>query len=76
MTVYPPARPTADLSIRPGFIRTATEVSEHVAHLGADRVAVMLGVAVVDLEPMLGGRVRPSEEGLRRLRRLERKLGH
>ena len=76
MTSHPPALPASDQSSKPAFIRTAIEVSEHVAHLGADRVAVMLGVAVVDLEPMLGGRVRPSEEGLRRLRRLERKLGH
>ena len=76
MSPHSPARPASDLAIKPAFIRTAIEVSEHVAHLGADRVAVMLGVAVVDLEPMLGGRVRPSKEGLRRLRRLERKLGH
>jgi hypothetical protein len=48
------------------------ELSECVALVGATRVAEVLGVAVADLEPMLAGRVRPTDARLRALRMLRR----
>ena len=52
----------------PVFTRTAIELSEYVALVGANRVAEVLGVAVADLEPMLAGRVTLSKVALQRLR--------
>jgi hypothetical protein len=52
----------------------AIELSEHVASFGAERVAEVLRVAVTDLAPMLEGRVRPLNVGMRRLRALAREL--
>jgi hypothetical protein len=60
----------------PAFARTAVELSEHIAVLGAGQVAEVLRLGVADLEPLLAGRVEPTEAGLHRLRRLVRKLGH
>jgi hypothetical protein len=54
----------------------ASELSEHIAVLGADQVAEALRLGMADLEPLLAGRVEPTEAGLQRLRRLVRKLGH
>jgi len=56
----------------PAFIRTAMELSECVALVGATRVAEVLGVALADLEPMLAGRVSPTYAGMRALRMLRR----
>jgi hypothetical protein len=53
----------------PGHPRQAAELRDHVERLGADRVAAVLRVAVADLEPMLAGRVKPSNEWLPRLRK-------
>ena len=83
MTGDQKARPTSRPTSRPGrrpkpsvpapaFIRTAMELSEYVALVGATRVAEVLGVAVADLEPMLAGRVKPTDAGLRALRMLRR----
>jgi hypothetical protein len=58
----------------PAFMQTAIELSEHVVHLGADEVAAVLGVRVVDLAPMCAGRVKPSRSCLQRLRALAREL--
>jgi hypothetical protein len=60
----------------PAFARTAVELSKHIAVLGADQVAEALRLGMADLEPLLAGRVEPTEAGLQRLRRLVRKLGH
>ena len=58
----------------PAFIKTAIELSGYVVHLGADEVAAVLRVEVVDLAPMCTGRVKPSKSGMQRLRRLAREL--
>ena len=58
----------------PAFMQTGIELSGHVVHLGADEVAAMLGVRVVDLAPMCAGRVKPTNAGMRRLRALAREL--
>jgi hypothetical protein len=60
----------------PAFARTAVELRKHIAVLGADQVAEALRLGMADLEPLLAGRVEPTEAGLQRLRRLVRKLGH
>jgi hypothetical protein len=52
----------------PGSIHAAVELSDHIARLGVERVAVVLGVRMVDLASMLAGRVEPPEVGMRRLR--------
>jgi hypothetical protein len=58
----------------PAFIKTAIELSGYVVHLGADEVAAVFGVRVVDLAPMCAGRVKPSKSGMQRLRALAREL--
>jgi hypothetical protein len=52
----------------PAFAKAAAELAGHVEHLGADRVAAVLGVTIDDLGPLLEGRVAPPAGGLRRLR--------
>ncbi len=52
----------------PAYARQAVELAGHIARLGADRVATVLGVRLVDLQPMLEGRVQPPKTGMRRLR--------
>ena len=59
----------------PAFARTAMELGEYVALVGADRVAEVLGLSVSDLEPMLAGRVGPTRLGMQRLRTLVRRSG-
>jgi hypothetical protein len=59
----------------PAFTHAAIQLSEHVARFGAEKVAAVLRVSVVDLEPMLEGRVAPPPHKLRRLRQLTRELG-
>ena len=54
----------------PAFRKVAAELAAHVEDLGADRVAAVLGVALDDLGPMLGGRVAPPASGMRRLREI------
>jgi hypothetical protein len=54
----------------PAFARTAVELSEHVTNLGTEKVAEVLRVEVADLEPLLAGRVMPTEAGMRALRKL------
>jgi hypothetical protein len=56
-------------ALAPGHPRQAAELREHVERLGAERVAAVLRVAVADLEPMLAGRVKPSNRWLHRLRK-------
>jgi hypothetical protein len=64
-----PAKRSARLAgPQPAFARVAAELAAHVEHLGADRVAAVLGVAVGDLGPMLEGRVAPPASALRKLR--------
>jgi hypothetical protein len=58
----------------PAFMQTAVELSGYVVHLGADEVAAVLGVRVVDLAPMCAGRVKPTDTGMRRLRALAREM--
>jgi hypothetical protein len=53
---------------RPAFARVAAELAGHVEHLGADKVAAVLGVTLAELGPLLEGRVAPPPAGLRRLR--------
>jgi hypothetical protein len=60
----------------PAFTRTAVELSEHVALMGAERVAEVLRLRVGDLEPLLAGRAKPSAVGLQRLRMLVRRSRH
>jgi hypothetical protein len=55
----------------PAFMQTASELSGHVVHLGADKVAAVLA----DLAPMCAGRVKPSASAMQRLRQVARKLG-
>ena len=55
----------------PAFTRRAAELREHVARLGGERVAALLGLTLDDLKPLLAGRVSPSRLGLWRLRRAE-----
>jgi hypothetical protein len=53
---------------RPAFAKVAAELAGHVEHLGADKVAAVLGVVLDDLGPMIEGRVAPSAGRMRRLR--------
>jgi hypothetical protein len=62
----PVRRPTA--SPAPAFRKVAAELAAHVEHLGADRVAAVLGVTLDDLGPLLEGRAAPPARALRRLR--------
>jgi hypothetical protein len=62
-------RPVRVSAPAPAHARQAAEFHDHVQRLGADRVAAVLRVAVTDLEPMLAGRVKPSNNWLHRLRR-------
>jgi hypothetical protein len=50
------------------FAQVAAELIAHVEHLGADRMAELLGVPPDDLGPLLEGRVAPPASGMRRLR--------
>jgi hypothetical protein len=56
----------------PTSMHAAIELAEHIARLGADRVAEVLSVRLVDLQPMLEGRVQPPKAGMRRLRTTSR----
>jgi hypothetical protein len=47
----------------PAFARTAVELSEHIAVLGADQVAEALRLRVADLEPLLAGRASRLRSG-------------
>ena len=67
-----PGRPYVLRAPLPAFTRTAGELSEYVALVGASRVAEVLRVEVADLEPMLTGRVKPTDAGMRALRMLHR----
>jgi hypothetical protein len=58
----------------PAFNGTAKELSEYVTLMRAERVAELLRVQVADLEPLLAGRVKPSNEKMQRLRALAREL--
>ena len=51
-----------------GSTRTMVELAGYIARLGADRVAEVLNVQLVDLTPMLEGKVEPPQGGMRRLR--------
>ena len=51
-----------------GSTRTVVELAGHIARLGADRVAEVLNVQLIDLTPMLEGKVEPPQGGMRRLR--------
>jgi hypothetical protein len=53
---------------RPAFAKVAAELAGHVEHLGADRVAAVLGVTLAELGRLLEGRVAPPPAALRRLR--------
>jgi hypothetical protein len=53
----------------PAFARPAAELQQHVERLGAGTVAVVLGLRLEDLAPLLAGRVEPTPALLRRLRR-------
>jgi hypothetical protein len=54
----------------PSFARKAVELREHIASLGAEKVAEVLNVRVVDLASMLEGRALPPRYRLHRLRKL------
>jgi hypothetical protein len=56
----------------PATMHAAIELAEHIARLGADRVAEVLSVRLVDLQAMLEGRVQPPKAGMRRLRATSR----
>jgi hypothetical protein len=58
--------PPASLG-EPESMDTRIELSRHIARLGADRVAEVLGVPMADLEPMLIGSVKPDKARMRRL---------
>jgi hypothetical protein len=58
----------------PAFMQMGIELSGHVVHLGAEKVAAVLAVQVADLAPLCAGRVKPSRSGLQRLRALAREL--
>jgi hypothetical protein len=52
----------------PAYRQQAVELAEHVARLGAERVAVILGLKVEHLHGLLEGRAAVSKAGMRRLR--------
>jgi hypothetical protein len=52
----------------PIYARQAVELAEHISRLGADKVAAVLCVRLVDLEMLLAGRAAVSKAGMKRLR--------
>jgi hypothetical protein len=52
----------------PAYRQQAVELAEHVARLGAERVALILGLQAEHLHGLLEGRAAVSKAGMRRLR--------
>ena len=63
------AKATKPKGPRAAFAKQAEELRRHVVRLGAERVAEVLRIGVVNLGPLLEGRVQLGSSGLEKLRR-------